>query len=156
MMRPDKSSSDENTSEKLTILFVPLDGHGHFNACIGLGQPLLKRGHNVVFATPNGWNGKLAELGFQEEWYSTADPSVDTKSTQSDTLNNVVEQMSFCLAMSPKEQTKCLLSGSYPMLKSMMVNGEPQLRNILTKIKPDVIVLDNMYSQPALVTAGKQ
>ena len=153
-MSPNKRSSQDKKSDKLNILFAPLDAYGHFNACIGLAQPLLERGHNVIFATPNGWKGKLAKLGFQEEWYSTVDPSAEASAAPSDGLQNVIQKISRSLAMAPRDQIKHFVAPMFPVARSMTVNGAVELRNIVAKTKPDIIVIDMMLSQPALVNAG--
>src|SRR5882672_3585165 len=55
---------------KLTILFAPLDMFGHINTCIGIAEPLLARGHRVVFGITEAWRGKLAKYGFEEVFYT--------------------------------------------------------------------------------------
>lgn len=50
-----------------------MDGHGHVNSCIGVGQVLIARGHRVVFAVESAWKGKLAKYGFEEELMSIDD-----------------------------------------------------------------------------------
>ena len=156
-MSPNKKSphGQDNKSDKLTILFAPMDAYGHFNASIGLAQPLLGRGHNVIFATPNEWKGKLAKLGFQEEWYSTVDPSVEASDAPSDEIfNSVVEKLSHCMAMPPQKQMRHFVCSIYDTVYTMIVNGEQQLQNIVAKTKPDIIVIDMTHCQPALVNAG--
>ncbi len=44
-------------SKKLTILFSPLDGYGHVNACTGVAEALRDRGHRIVFAIDKSWKG---------------------------------------------------------------------------------------------------
>jgi UDP:flavonoid glycosyltransferase YjiC (YdhE family) len=51
----------------LTILFVPIDGIGHVNACIGIAEALKERGHKIIFAISKSWNEKLVKYGFEEE-----------------------------------------------------------------------------------------
>ncbi len=56
-------------SEKsLTILFAPLDGWGHINACIGLAEVLLNRGHRVVFAIDISFKGKLKRMVLKKRY----------------------------------------------------------------------------------------
>ena len=50
-----------------TILFWPESAYGPTNNCIGIGNVLKNRGHNVVFAAESSWGGRLSPLGFQEE-----------------------------------------------------------------------------------------
>ena len=155
-MRPDKKSSSASLEDKLTILFAPMDAYGHFNCCIGMAEPLRDRGHNVVFATPNGWQGKLVSQGFKEEWYSyrTIETELAETVTQSDSFINVTERMATVLALSPQEQMEVFVPTILAPIKDMVINGEDQLREIVARTKPDVIVADIMFSQPALVNAG--
>jgi len=53
-------------SKSLTVLFAPLDGHGHINACHGLAEELRERGHRVVFTIDNVFKGRLKQYGFEE------------------------------------------------------------------------------------------
>ena len=143
-------------ADKLKILFTPVDAYGHFNACIGLAEPLRDRGHNVIFAVPNGWKGKLAALGFGEEWYSTEDSDSDdgvSKAPSSDT-NSLIETMAHGMAMNPEDQIKGLLNMCFNLWAKMTMNGDPRLKEIVNKIKPDVIVLDMPFCPVALVTSG--
>ena len=139
--------------EKLKILFAPLDGYGHVYACIGLAQPLRERGHEVIFATPNGWKGKLVELGFQEECYSTSGTQIESNETPSAVFSGLAKSMAHGMALSAEEQMKELAPLFFISAKDIMINSYTQLKTIVSKTNPDVIVLD--FSQPALVGSGK-
>jgi len=54
-------------SKKLTILIAPVSAVGHMNACIGLAEVLVSRGHKVVFVVDKPYEGKLVSYGFEEE-----------------------------------------------------------------------------------------
>ena len=51
-------------SKPLKIYIHSLDGAGHLNACIGLGQALAKRGHKVSFLVNVGFKGWFLLLTF--------------------------------------------------------------------------------------------
>lgn len=51
----------------LNIFFHCLDGTGHLNACIGLGQALANRGHTVTFLITNLFKGQVTtSFGLRE------------------------------------------------------------------------------------------
>ena len=54
----------DSAARPLTILFMPENGHGPTNQCIGIGKVLMDRGHRVVFAAEASWKGELSALGF--------------------------------------------------------------------------------------------
>ena len=141
-------------ADKFTILVAPVDAYGHFNACIGLAEPLRDRGHNVIFAVPNGWKGKLNVLGFGEEWYSTGDSDEELITAQSAVQHTLMETMAHGLAMCPQDQIKSIGIASFHLLSKMTMNANSSLKKIVTKTKPDVIVFDMPFCPPALVSAG--
>jgi len=146
------------TASKLTILFATVDAYGHFNACIGLAEPLRDRGHRVVFAVPNGWYGKLSKLGFEEEWYSTQGVS-DPQSVSPPAAQSIarVQQMAECMAMCPEDQITSVIAATFPIgFMRMVVASDESFKIILGRVKPDVIIIDMLFTQPALTTAGKK
>ncbi|OTF77865.1 UDP-glucuronosyltransferase-like protein, partial [Euroglyphus maynei] len=57
--------------KSLKIFIYTVDGVGHVNACIGLGQALLNRGHEVYFLCSLMFAGTLAKYGFKEIVFTT-------------------------------------------------------------------------------------
>ncbi len=43
--------------KKLQILFHAIDGTGHLNACVGMAEALIKRGHTVLFLVNAAFKG---------------------------------------------------------------------------------------------------
>ena len=64
-------------SRPLTILFMPESAYGPTNQCIGIGDVLRRRGHQVVFAAEASWRGKLEALGFAEDLVELAPAAED-------------------------------------------------------------------------------
>jgi len=147
-------------AKPITVLFVPLDAFGHFNACIGLGEPLRDRGHKVVFAIPIGWTGKLKSLGFEEESYSASahddsDENRKATSAPSAEFSEIIKNLGSAMASSPLEQIKGFIMPCFTAGVKMTQNSDESLKLIIEKIKPDVIVHDSVLCQPAIVTSGK-
>ena len=75
----------EQSEDKMTVLFAPLDFHGHVNACHGIAEELRDRGHTVVFAIEKvcfGANKLIAFFTTQRGVYNFIDPSPSPREPQ--------------------------------------------------------------------------
>ena len=143
------------SNRSLTILFMPEAAYGPTNQCIGIGDLLRRRGHRVVFAAEASWKGKLQALGFEEDLVDLAPPP-----------DNADEQdagqfwIDFIRDTAPEfrkptiEQLSTFIVPTWQALIDGARYCEPQLRAIIERTKPDVIVEDNVVCFPALTTAG--
>ncbi|MFD8529287.1 glycosyltransferase [Streptosporangium canum] len=138
----------------LTILFMPESAYGPTNNCIGVGDILRKRGHRVVFAAEASWKGKLEALGFEEDLVDLAPPAEEEqdpgqfwKDFIRDTAPEYRKSTSAQLETVTKPIWEALIDGAKYC--------EPQLKAIIERVQPDVIVEDNVITFPALLTAGK-
>jgi MGT family glycosyltransferase len=143
------------TAKSKTILFMPESAYGPTNQCIGIGKVLLERGHRVVFAAEASWSGKLKALGFEEDLVDLAPP------TDSDVEQDAGQfWKDFIRDTSPEFRKPTLDQLSTFMLPTWqaLIDGakycEPQLKEIIARVKPDVVVEDNVICFPALMTAG--
>ena len=137
-------------SPRFTFLFTPLEAVGHFNASIGIAQQLLSRGHKIVFATPNSWRGKLEPLGFIEE--PTQDPQDDVDTEK---WGAIVSAMKPALKLSAFEQMQTMQFFMVKELIHKAKTGDQRFREIMAVVKPDVVVIDFMAQNPALMNQGK-
>ncbi len=150
------------TIRPLTILFMPESAFGPTNQCIGVGDILRRRGHRVVFAAEASWKGKLTALGFEEDLVDLA-PAPEPAEGDGD---GVDEQdpgqfwKDFIRDTAPEfrkptiEQLETFMHPTWQALIDGSMYCEPQLREILARVRPDVIVEDNVVAFPALLTAG--
>ena len=132
----------------LTILFTPLDGWGHINACLGLAQEMHERGHRTVFAVDIAFKSKLKPFGAEEELHSRGSPSEGEYWPQfmekychylkSDTIS-IAKEFAVRAFGKQFEDNKLL---------------QDQYRKIIAKVKPDVIVTDNYIASPAITCSG--
>jgi MGT family glycosyltransferase len=145
-------------SGALTVLFMPESAYGPTNQCIGLGKVLLDKGHTVVFAAERSWAGRLAPYGFVEDLVdlaprddSAADPDSGGSAGQFwiDFINETAPEF----AKPTREQLATFVQPTYQALIDGAKYCEPQLREIIARHRPDVIVEDNVVSFPALMTA---
>ena len=144
----------DDVSGPLTVLFMPESAYGPTNQCIGLGKVLLDRGHTVVFAAEASWAGRLTPYGFVEDLVDLAAPDPDAGAEAAgqfwiDFINETAPEF----AKPTIEQLATFVQPTYQALIDGARYCEPQLREIIARHRPDVIVEDNVVSFPALMTA---
>jgi MGT family glycosyltransferase len=144
-----------------TVLFMPESAYGPTNNCIGIGDVLRRGGHRVVFAAEASWKGKLTALGFEEDLVDLAPPP-----DESPDVDGAVEQdagqfwKDFIRDTAPEfrkptiDQLATFMQPTWQALIDGARYCEPQLKEIIDRVRPDVIVEDNVVAFPALLTAG--
>jgi MGT family glycosyltransferase len=139
--------------EHLTIVFMPESAYGPTNNCIGIGKVLEQRGHRVVFAAEASWKGRLEPLGFEEDLVALAPPPEGEQDAGQFWTDFITET-----APEFREPTIEQLSTFIEPVFASLIDGarycEPQLKAILDRADPDVIVEDNVNAFPALLTHG--
>lgn len=136
------------SAKKLTILFAPLNGWGHINACHGLAKELLDRGHRVVFAVDREFGGKLEPFGFEEELHG-----LPSDGNEEFWPKFVAENSKYFLEGSLVIAENFSIPGAYIMFNNIK-QREEQYKDIIDRVKPDVIVIDNYICSPTLTNAG--
>jgi MGT family glycosyltransferase len=140
-------------TDPLTIVFMPESAYGPTNNCIGIGKILEQRGHRVVFAAEASWRGRLEPLGFEEDLVDLAPPAEgdqDAGQFWTDFITETAPEFR-------KPTIEQLDTFIRPVWESLIDGAkycEPQLREILARAQPDVIVEDNVSGFPALLTHG--
>jgi MGT family glycosyltransferase len=141
-----------------TFLFMPESAYGPTNNCIGIGNVLRQRGHRVVFAAERSWEGKLEALGFEEDLVDlAAPPEPDPDGVEPDAGQFWID---FIRDTAPEfrrptiEQLGSFVQPTWQALIDGAKYCEPQLREIIERVRPDVVIEDNVNCFPALVTAG--
>lgn len=142
--------------EKLTVLFMPESAYGPTNQCIGIGYRLLKAGHRVVFAAEASWAGKLTALGFEEDLVNLAPPApADANADPGQFWTDFIRDTSPEFRKPTIAQLETFIKPTWKALIDGAIYCEPQLKEIIKRVNPDVIVEDNVVAFPALMTAGK-
>lgn len=143
------------TDGPLTIAFMPESAYGPTNNCIGIGKILVQRGHRVVFTSESSWQGKLEPHGFEEHLVDMAPPP---EGDQPQSAGQFWADFMASLAEALRTPTIDQLSTVVEPIFASMLDGatycEPQLRERLGRVQPDVIVQDNVAAFPALLTHG--
>ena len=138
-----------------TILFWPESAYGPTNNCIGIGNVLKNRGHNVVFAAESSWGGKLSPLGFKEELVDLSAPPENADAQSAGQFwKDFIRDTSPEFRKPTVEQLETFITPTRQALIEGAIYSEPRLKEIIAKHKPDVIVEDNVVCFPATVTAG--
>jgi UDP:flavonoid glycosyltransferase YjiC (YdhE family) len=139
----------------LTILFMPESAYGPTNQCIGLGDILRQRGHRVVFAAEASWKGKLTALGFEEDLVDLAPPAADADEQDAGQFcKDFIRDTAPEFRKPTIQQLETFIKPTWEALIDGAKYCEPQLRAIIARVRPDVIVEDNVVGFPALLTAG--
>jgi MGT family glycosyltransferase len=154
--------ADAEPSRNKTFLFMPESAYGPTNNCIGIADVLRARGHRVVFAAEASWRGKLTALGFDEDLVDLAPPATEAPAGNGDASAADAGQYwkDFVSDTAPEfrkptiEQLRTVIKPIWDGLIDGVRYCQPQLMEIVTRTRPDVIVEDNVIGFPALVTAG--
>lgn len=144
------------TDKPLTILFWPESAYGPTNNCIGIGDVLRRRGHRVVFAAETSWKGKLTALGFEEELVDLEPPAPENEAEQDpgQFWKDFIRETAPEYRKSTREQLETVIKPIWQALIDGAKYCEPRLKEIIGRVRPDVVVEDNVVAFPALVTAG--
>ena len=136
-----------------TVLFMPESAYGPTNNCVGIGDVLRRRGHRVVFAAEASWAGKLAALGFEEDLVHLTPPPAtppDAGQFWKDFIRDTAPEF--------RKPTIDQLETWVKPVWQELIDGarycQPRLLEIIERVRPDVIVEDNVVAFPALNTAG--
>jgi MGT family glycosyltransferase len=141
--------------DRLTILFMPESAYGPTNNCIGIGSVLRARGYRVVFAAESSWRGRLEPLGFEEDLVDLAPPPEDGASQDAGQFwTDFITETAPEFRKPTIEQLATFIEPVFASLIDGATYCEPQLRAILDRARPDVIVEDNVNAFPALLTNG--
>jgi MGT family glycosyltransferase len=150
---PVRLRSPSVSGERLTILFMPESAYGPTNNCIGIGKVLERRGHRVVFAAEASWKGKLEPLGFEEDLVDLS-PPVEGEQDAGQFWTDFITQTAPEFRKPTIEQLETFIAPVFASLIDGAKYCEPQLKEILERANPDVIVEDNVTVFPALLTHG--
>jgi MGT family glycosyltransferase len=140
---------------------MPESAYGPTNNCIGIGDVLRRRGHHVVFAAEASWRGRLEPLGFVEDLVDLApapepDPGGEAAAQDAGQFwKDFIRDTAPEFRKPTIDQLATFMQPTWQALIDGARFCEPQLREIIARQQPDVIVEDNVVAFPALQTAGR-
>jgi MGT family glycosyltransferase len=107
----------------------------------------------VVFAAEASWRGKLEPLGFEEDLVDLAPPA-EGEQDPGAFWKDFIRQTAPEFRKPTIEQLDSWVKPVWEELISGSKYCEPQLKDVIGRATPDVIVEDNVVAFPALLTAG--
>ncbi len=132
---------------------MPELAHGPTNNCVGIGDLLRRRGHRVVFAAEASWRDRLRPHGFEENLVDLAPPA-DGPVDAGQFWKDFIRDSAPAFRRPTIEQLADFMVPTWQALIDGARYCQPQLQRILTEVRPDIVVEDNVVSFPALLTAG--
>jgi spore coat polysaccharide biosynthesis predicted glycosyltransferase SpsG len=140
------------SSKSLTILFTPLDGHGHINACHGIAEGLRDRGHKVVFAIDIAFKDKLKPYGFEEEIHSL--PKKPDVNPDISIWADFVSKHGDIFKLSPIEIVEKFCTLGFTQMFDELKARDMQYKQIISRVKPDIIITDSYIASPTQTNSG--
>lgn len=131
------------------IALFPEASFGAALNCIGIAQALRERGARPVFICHPGFTGLFADYGFPEHHLPA--PAAEGKP---DTWQAFVRRHLPHFNLPPLEQLDTYVGPTWEAIVDTAVGAETALRQLLARLKPDAVVLDNVVMFPALATSG--
>lgn len=137
--------------EKLIALF-PEASFGAALNCIGIAQALREQGARPVFICHEHFQGLFAEYGFAE--YPLLLDSPLSAEEHQHYWERFIERNIPYFDQTPLEQIDSYIAPAWDAIIDTAIEAEKQLQQLLARLKPDAIVLDNVVMFPAIAKAG--
>ncbi|MER8633471.1 glycosyltransferase [Mesorhizobium opportunistum] len=135
-----------------TIALFPEASFGAALNCVGIAQALRAKGARPVFICHAGFSGVFADYGFQEYQLPTDEPLSDSE--RQSYWQAFVRRHLPHFRLSPIDQLETYVAPTWQAIVDTAVHAEAPLRQLLGRLKPDAIVLDNVIMFPAIAAAG--
>lgn len=141
----------------LRILVTPLNGHGHINACHGLCEELLQRGHDIIFVIDKSFQGRLKRYGFKEHILDPPPPKVKSEDNKSDYDDDkdfwpqFMQKNATRFEVSPLEQLGDVILEAFTIMADYQNLFIDQYEKVIANIKPDLIITDSYICFPTIV-----
>ncbi|XP_027206131.2 NDP-glycosyltransferase YjiC-like [Dermatophagoides pteronyssinus] len=152
----------------MKIFFMPMDGVGHINACVGMAQALAKRGHQIYFLTNPMFAGSYSKHGFQE-FVLQSDVKKQMLAGNGENNDKKAHPIKAFAPMLQKMRESGMLSGKTPFEKikifdpneeeevdlmakiyEEMKEVHPKIVELIEQEKPDLIIVDHFLVPPCI------
>lgn len=137
--------------QKLIALF-PEASFGAALNCIGIAQSLRELGAKPVFICHGHFQGIFAEYGFAE--YPIPQASPLSAAEHQHYWERFIERNIPYFDQTPLEQIDSYVAPAWEAIIDTAIEAEKPLQQLLARLKPDAIVLDNVVMFPAIASAG--
>lgn len=135
-----------------TVALFPEASFGAALNCVGIAQSLRARAARPVFVCHPGFSGVFADYGFQEFQLATEDGLSDSE--RQNYWQAFINRHLPHFRLSPADQIETYVAPTWDAIVDTARKAETPLRQLLARLKPDLIVLDNVVMFPAVATAG--
>jgi MGT family glycosyltransferase len=135
-----------------TIALFPEASFGAALNCVGIAQALQARGARPIFICHAGFTGVFAEYGFPEHHLPTGGSLSD--SDRQDYWQAFVRRHLPHFRLEPIDQIETYVAPTWEAIVDTAIEAEAPLRQLLARLKPDAIILDNVVMFPAIAAAG--
>ena len=135
------------------IALFPEASFGAALNCVGIAQALRAKGAQPVFICHSGFSGVFADYGFAEYHLPPADRS-GSAGQEEDYWQAFLGRHLPHFSLSAADQIETYVAPTWDAIVDSVVAAERPLRQLLAKLQPDAIVLDNVAMFPAIATAG--
>ena len=144
----------DTMQRKLKVLFIPIPGVGHTNACIGIAQVLIDNGHEAIFFIGDQWTGKLTKYSIKE--ITHPEPGESDVSDRDPAELWAEKMKDIGLINDGTALYKMINYGKNCFDLNFTRNKytDKLLDKLLPELKPDVIVIDNVLSMTAVENSG--
>lgn len=134
----------------LVVYLFCMDLVGPQNACIGIGQALKARGHRVYFLTRKQDADRFRKHGI--ECFELVDETKPSEDAIKD-FSKAILELGLLDDVSPMEKILKMASNVVFMdnERDQCIGFEPQIRAIVSKHRPDVVIVDAEIEPPSLI-----
>ncbi|TDK52394.1 nucleotide disphospho-sugar-binding domain-containing protein [Antarcticimicrobium luteum] len=135
-----------------TIALFPEASFGAALNCVGIAQELRRLGATPVFICHPGFTGVFAEYGFKE--FHLPAQAQSTSQAIEDYWQSFINTQLPHFDLDPMDQLPTYVAPTWEAIVDTVEAAEPGLTDILNRIQPDLILLDNVIMFPAIANAG--
>jgi MGT family glycosyltransferase len=132
-----------------TVAFFPEGAFGPTNNCVGIGDVLRKRGHDVVFIIEESFAGNLEAKGFEERLMRLGPPPEEPE-IPGQFWKEYIRDTAPVFRRPTIEQLEGFIAPTFEALVDGARYVDRRLAQIIGDLEPDVIVEDNVVAFPAL------
>ncbi|MBC9249358.1 glycosyl transferase family 1 [Pseudomonas alcaligenes] len=140
-------------SERKVIAFFPEAAYGPALNSVGIAQACEALGHKAVFLTDPGMTGVYSAYGFEEHYVNMSEPMPAEEMARywSDFINGHIPNF----RKAPIDQLDNYVKECWAAIVETSKWAQKGLPEILERIKPDLICVDNVILFPAIKQYGK-
>src|SRR5882724_9911701 len=140
--------AQNNSKKRLKIFVIPIEFIGHTTACIGLGQAMVERGHEVTFVIDDSRHAIFKQYNFNIEivdnYYQSIYGISEIESIRFNEMSKLYNSKITWLW----DYMRMTITSHYMNYKiyNRMVNKNKQFKALIEKYDPDIFILDDFIS----------